>query len=131
MFASLGGGRDRRDTSLPDVRDRPSRRRERDLLPLLRAARADLRLGGGRARRDAGADRGGAALALAVRAAPAGGAAGGRRRRPRLDAARPGAAARGPARARRGPPEARPLEPDALLQGPRRRRRGREGGGVR
>ena len=78
--------------------------------------------------RHARADRGGAALALALRRPAARRAARGRRPAARVHAARPGAAARA-ARSGVGEvlPQARPREPDALVQGPRRRRRRGEG----
>ena len=98
---------------------------------LLRPARSRLRQR--RPSRDAQprGDRGRAAVALALRAAPPRRAAGRAAARARPHAARRGAPARRGARRRRALPQARHGEPDPLVQGPRRRRRVREGARAR
>ena len=106
--------------------------RERYLRPLLRAARAGLRLGRDRAdRRRASRSRPGPPslwrYADLLPAEPPEDAASGPGLTPLVPA--PRLAQRD--RRRRGPAEARPREPDALVQGPRRRRRGGEGARVR
>ncbi len=116
---------------MPHLRDRPSGGRKWRVQPLLRAARARLRLGRRRQARHPRADRGRPGVALALQHAAPRRSAGGQRERSGLDAARAGAPVRERRGCRRGVPQARPLEPDALVQGPRRRRGGCEGEGVR
>ena len=116
---------------LSGLRDRAPARRDRQLHPVLRPPRSRLRLGPRPRRVHARADRRWAALALAVRAAPARRSA--RRAAPRagLHAARPCSAPRCGDRRGRALAEARHGEPHPLLQGPRRRGRRPEGAGAR
>ena len=80
---------------------------------------------------DPGADRRRAAVAVALRRAPAGRDTGRAEAPAGPDAARSGSAARRGAWPARALPQAGHLQPDALLQGPRRRGRLRQGSGAR
>ena len=116
---------------LSGLRDRAPPRGDRQLRPLLRPPRPRLRLGSGARRVHARADRRGAAVALALRAAAARGRAGRAAAGAWLHAARAGSAPRRGARGGGALAEARHGQPHALVQGPRRRGRGAEGAGAR
>ena len=116
---------------LSGLRDRAPARGDRQLRPLLRPPRSRLRLGSRPRRVHARADRRGAALALALRAAPPRRRAGRAAARAWLHAARACSAPRCGDRRGRALAEARHGQPHALLQGPRRRGRRPEGAGAR